>query len=155
MNLVRRNPRPVRSRSDLFNLMDNFWQDWPLQSFLGETDNFKALDRDFSPSIELKETENSYQVEVDIPGMKKQDIELHFENNSLYIKGEKKEENEKKDGERTHYTERFYGSFTRKIPFSEEVDAQKINAKYADGVLKIQLAKKPSDSPSSRSIIIQ
>lgn len=147
MNLVRRNQRPLR-RNDLFSVVDELFNSFP-------SENLKTLDRDFSPTLELKETNTTYLVEIDIPGMKKEDIELHFENNTLFVKGEKKVESKKDEGEKTHYTERFYGSFTRKIPFSEEVDSTKIEAKYLDGVLKIQLEKKPSDSPASRIISIQ
>lgn len=152
MNLTKRNDNRMLRRGDLFSLMDDFFNDSVFRNYPRE---FESLKKNFMPTVEVKETKNAYLVDVEIPGMKKEEIELNFENNTLYLRGEKKEETEKKEGERVYYSEKYYGSFSRQIPFTEEVDAQKIDAKYENGVLKINLEKKITDTPVSKTINIR
>jgi HSP20 family protein len=74
----------------------------------------------------------------------------------LGIKGQRKVEHEEvSTDKKTHYSERFYGSFMRTIPFAEDIMEEKIDAEYTNGMLKVKLPKKPTDSPVNRKISIK
>lgn len=138
-----RSNRPHDPFALMNEIMSSMWSDNPSSSMMKE----------FAPSIEVKETKNDYSVIAEIPGMAKEDIDVSFENNTLYLKGEKKSHRENKDDERVHYSERFYGSFMRAIPFGDEIDAGKIEADYNNGVLSVKLAKVPVDVKPAASKI--
>lgn len=95
----------------------------------------------FSPSINISETENNFNIEVEVPGMKKEDINVDIENNVLTVSGERKSETEEKE-RRFHRVETRYGSFSRTFQLPDHVDSENIEAIYADGVLNIQLGKR-------------
>lgn len=95
----------------------------------------------FVPVVDVKETEDSFEVTVEVPGISKDDIEVTLEQDVLTIKGEKKEESEKKEGD-YHLVERRYGSFSRSIRLPKQVDTKKkLQAVHKDGVLRITLPK--------------
>ncbi len=127
-----RSNRPHDPFAMMNEIMNSMWNEPPSM-------------KEFTPSIEVKETKNDYSVIAELPGMSKEDIDVSFENNTLYIRGEKKSQRENKEDEKVHYTERFYGSFMRSIPFGDEIDAGKIEADYNSGVLSVKLAKIPVD----------
>lgn len=111
---------------------------------------------DFSPQIEVKEDKQSYYVDVELPGIKAEEVELGFKDKVLSIKGHRKSEHEESSQDKkTHYSERFYGSFMRTIPFAEEILDEKIDAEYKNGVLKVKLPKRPTDSPVNKKIAIK
>jgi HSP20 family protein len=93
------------------------------------------------PKVNIKETADSYLVEMAVPGLKKSDFHVDLENQTLAISTEIKEENEHKD---ENYTRREFGysSFKRTFLLPETVDDTKIDAKYKDGILSIHLPKK-------------
>lgn len=149
MNLFKRNNTPaLRSNrpQDPFalmnELMSNIWSE-------GNTV------KEFSPSIEVKESKTDYRVMAELPGMNKEDVDVHFEGNTLYMKGEKRTHRENNEDERIHYSERYYGSFMRAIPFGDEVDTSKIDAEFNNGVLTVKLTKKPFDKPQTSRISIR
>lgn len=94
----------------------------------------------FVPRLDIKETENSIFVQLDLPGMKKNDIKIAFENNLLTIHGERKNDS-KKDEDQFHSSERSFGSFSRTIRLPEGIDSNVIKAKYDNGVLCIEIPK--------------
>ncbi|BBM82550.1 Hsp20/alpha crystallin family protein [Candidatus Uabimicrobium amorphum] len=118
------------------DLFENFWKD-PF-SFPSSNKMFKEMS--FSPSMDVKEDENSYHVSAELPGLTEKDVEVNFEDNVLSIKGEKKNETEKKE-KGSYYSERSYGSFYRSIPFPKNIDAAKIDATFRNGVLEVTLGK--------------
>jgi len=92
------------------------------------------------PAIEVYEEKDDVVVKAEVPGMKKEDLEINLSDNRLTIKGEKKEEEEvKKKG--YYYTERSYGSFLRTIDLPREVQTEKAKANFKDGVLEVRLPK--------------
>ncbi len=99
---------------------------------------------DVAPEIKLdvSEDERSYQVVADMPGVKKEDIHLSVERNEVSIAAEVKRESETKQGERLLHAERTYGKLSRSFVVAQEIDESAIDAKYADGVLKLVLPKK-------------
>jgi HSP20 family protein len=110
----------------------------------------KDVDGRWIPSVDISENENSLYVDVEIPGMKKEDIKVSLEHNVLSLKGEKKQEKEFKE-ENYHRWERRYGSFARSFELPVPVQADKIKASYKSGVLHVELPKaeevKPKEIP--------
>lgn len=94
----------------------------------------------FTPSLDVKDTEKEIKVTVELPGMEEKDIELTLEDNVLTVKGEKKDEDEKKD-ESYYRVERFYGSFHRSILLPAEIDGDKVKARFKKGVLTVSVPK--------------
>jgi HSP20 family protein len=89
------------------------------------------------------EDEAGVHVQVDVPGLKPEDIKIDVENNVLTVRGERKLENEdKKNG--YHRIERFYGSFSRSFALGDDVNSEDVAAKYENGVLRIDLQKRPA-----------
>lgn len=105
--------------------------------------------------LDLIEKPDEFQVNADLPGVKKEDIQVHVENGMLSIVAERKEEKQSEDKEhRYHYAERRYGSIKRVISLPEGADAEKVKkACFQDGVLTLTFAKK-AESASRKQISI-
>lgn len=95
---------------------------------------------DLAPTVDLSETDKEVDVRMDLPGMKAEDIDIQVHHDMLTVKGERKEETEEK-GRTFHRVERRSGSFVRTISLPCEVDDDKVNAEYKDGVLSIKMPK--------------
>jgi HSP20 family protein len=109
--------------------------------------------RPWAPAVDVVESENHLTFTVDLPGMKQEDIEVHLENGTLTIKGQRKfeqEENEKG----YHRIERSYGSFSRAFSLPDTVDTEKVNASYKDGVLSVKVAKREAAKPRSVKVAV-
>jgi len=105
------------------------------------------------PALEVSETEGELEVAAEVPGMDKEHIEVTIENDSLVIKGEKKDEREEK---RKDYflSERSYGSFERRIPLQKGLDRDKLKAELQKGVLRITIPKVADTKSEARKIEI-
>ena len=98
------------------------------------------------PAIDIAETEDAFEIKAEVPGCKAEDIDISVHGNVLTISGEKKEEvKEKEKGYR--HIERSYGSFRRDFNLTSDVDPEKIDAKYKDGILDIKLPKSEKTKP--------
>jgi len=95
----------------------------------------------FTPDINISETDEKLSIDVDIPGMKKEDINIGIENGALTISGERKNRNEE-EGRKFHRVETHYGTFERSFQLPDNVDEESIEATYADGILQIDIKKK-------------
>lgn len=96
----------------------------------------------YVPTVDLEESDDAYIVRADLPGLKKDKINVSVQNNLLTIQGVRSREAESKDEDRGYYSrERSYGSFTRTVSLPGPVDEMNVKAKYADGVLTITLPK--------------
>jgi HSP20 family protein len=102
--------------------------------------------RSFSPRTDVAETDDAYEVTLEMPGCNPEDFNVEIKNGELWITGEKKEEQEKK-GRTWHRTERFYGQFRRVIPLTMPIDESGVQAEYLHGVLRLTLPKSPSAKP--------
>lgn len=130
-------------QKDVNSLFDDFFQMKPDSRDL----------KNWTPSISVSEKDDEYLVSAEIPGMKKDDINLTLTDNSLIISGEKRSgANEEKDG--NVYSEMSFGSFYRSIPFQNEVDPERVSAKMEDGVLKINVGKSEQTKEKTRRIDI-
>ncbi len=92
------------------------------------------------PFADVVESGDAYTVNVEIPGLKKEDIQLSVEDSTLSLRFTKKAE-AKEEGKTYRHVERFYGTFERHFPFATVVDSSQVKAAYKDGVLEIVLPK--------------
>jgi HSP20 family protein len=160
MKSLTKNPsrslRPYRS-SFWGNPIGSSWLS-PIDRFFDE-DIFNAWSSRPStiPSVNIREEKNNYRVEVAAPGLKKDDFNIDVEGNVVTISSEK--ESERKDGDKDSDYSRWeydYSSFSRSFTLPDLADTDKISAKYTDGILHIDIPKKPEAARiSSRKINIQ
>jgi HSP20 family protein len=108
----------------------------------------------FRPSIDVKEGEKEIVVKAELPGLEEKDIEVLLSDDTLTIKGEKKEEKEDK-GKNYYHLERSYGSFHRVIPLPAEVESNKVAATFKNGVLSIVLPKTERARVTGKKITIK
>jgi HSP20 family protein len=129
MSLVRYNPLP--------SLLNNFFNaelnPWNAETF---SDAYATL-----PAVNIKETADTFEVEVAAPGFSKEDFKIELNNNVLTVSSEKQEENAVED-EKFTKREFSYQAFKRSFTLPELVEEDKISAKYVDGVLDISIPKK-------------
>lgn len=132
----------ARLSNNLFpSLIDRFFE--------GDLTNWDfASENSTLPAVNITENNNEYLVEVAAPGLKKGDFKVNYDNGRLTISSGKKEEHEEKDGERITRKEFSYQSFQRCFTIPEnEVNADKIKAKYRDGILQVTLPKLEEAKP--------
>ena len=94
----------------------------------------------WGPASEVTENPEGYQIQVDIPGVRDEDLQITFENDTLTIRGERKTE-ERKDSEKVHFVERRHGFFHRSFSFPSPVQSDSVKAELKDGVVKILVPK--------------
>ena len=146
MNLIRFH-RPetwVSPFNRLTNLRDeiNRLFEVPFGDWGRETEFFTG----WSPALDVYEDKDNLIVKAELPGMKKDQIELSLHDNTLTISGERKSERTENEGE-TSRSERFFGRFQRAVTLSKAVDANKVNARYSDGILTVTLPKTEDAKP--------
>jgi len=105
------------------------------------------------PAMDAKELETSYEIKFSMPGFKKDQIQVSFSNNTLSIKGEQTEEKEEK-GEYL-YREIACGRFERSLYLPENVDPNKVDASFNDGILSISIAKKKEALPKEIAVKVK
>ena len=136
MNLIRYNP----SR----------WLDFPLErmfdEFWGRTAPEATAVEAWAPRVDISEEDTAVLLTAELPGVSKDDVKVELKDGVLTLSGEKKSEHkEEKNG--FYRSERVYGSFTRSFTVPETLDAEKIEAEYANGVLRLTLPKRPEAAP--------
>jgi HSP20 family protein len=123
-----------------YNPFEDFFKDFgrgflvkPL-AFPGETE--------LSMKIDVKEDDKSFTVKADIPGVKKEDIQVEIDDDQVSLRAQVKQEKEEKKDEKVVYSERAYGMVSRSFTLPANVDAKGAKAEYKDGVLNLTLPKK-------------
>jgi HSP20 family protein len=152
--------RPLQSlRSEVDRLFEDFQHDfWPSpfrQPFFGLQ---PLLQRELSwgatPAVDIVESDKSYDVTAELPGMDEKNIEVKLTNGNLLIKGEKQEEKEEK--KKDYYLhERHFGSFERRFRVPDGVDADKIEASFKKGVLTVTLPKTAEAQKAEKKIAVK
>lgn len=121
---------------DLFDEMDRFFG------------GFKADEaQNFNPACEISETEDHYAMSLDLPGMKKENISIEVNQNTLTISGERKREQRTDEKSKVQRIERTFGQFKRSFTLPLTISADKIEADYSDGVLQLYLPKAQESKP--------
>jgi HSP20 family protein len=123
-----------------YNPFDDFFSDFG-KGFFVRPLAFPA-ETELKMKIDVKEDEKSYTVQADIPGVKKEDIQVDIDGDTVSVRAEAKREKEEKKDEKVVYSERSYGMVSRSFSLPSEVDEKAAQAEYKDGVLKLVLPKK-------------
>jgi HSP20 family protein len=145
MTIVKFNNKPNNG----FSLLDNFFNDFPTLF----RDDFGANFKNFAP-VNIKETKDAYELEVVAPGFDKNDFNINLEKNILTISAEKRSE-ERKEDEKQIRNEYSYRSFKRSFTLDEKIDSEKVEAKYVNGVLTLNLPRRAEVKASAKEISVQ
>ncbi len=148
----------------------SIWSRWPdVRSYWGR--EFDRLDREmgrlsralvtereagieaWSPQVDLKETDETLTLTASVPGVPRENLEVAIDDESIEVKGERKEEKETTE-KGYHVKEQSYGSFYRRITLPAPIDAEKATADLKDGVLTVTLPKRPGTTPRTVKIPI-
>jgi len=146
MQLLKVNNNPVQR--NISNVFDELFNEFPAFSGKEWSSNWNF------PPVNIHETANAYHIELSVPGRSKEDFKIHVENGLLTISFEKKEEAKQEDY-KTIRREFSYRSFKRSFNLDDTVDANNIQGKYENGLLKLLIPKKEQEKTSSRQITIE
>lgn len=122
--------------SDPFEAFDSLLASEPFRPAIGR-----------SPAIDVREDEKSYTIEAELPGLSEKDVKLELKDGVLSLSAERKEDKEDKDDGKWIRRERRDFSFSRSFRLSDDVDAEKIEASFKDGLLTVLLPKRPETAP--------
>jgi len=116
--------------------------------FSGETE---LSTRAWAPAVDIFETNNDIVLKAELPGVDPKDVEVRVEDNTLYLKGERKFEKEVKE-QNYHRVERSYGTFARSFSLPNSISADKVKAEFKDGLLSITMPKREEAKPKTVKI---
>jgi HSP20 family protein len=138
--------------NEFFPTWSNFFNDFFDKDALNWSNKHFSNTNTTLPAVNIKEDDNGFEVEMAVPGMTKKDFKINLENNMLCISSEKKMEDEKKDGNYSR-KEFSYQSFSRSFSIPDSADDGKINARYENGILFINIPKKEEAKPKPPRMI--
>ena len=138
------------TRYDPFNL-DSVFDDF-FKGFLVRPMTLEGMPK--APEIKMDVTENDkvYTVKAEIPGVKKEDIHVTIDGNTVSISAEVKKESEEKEGEKVLRSERYYGRVARSFSLGSDIDEANASARYENGVLELVLPKKAASTAKRLTI---
>ena len=139
MSLIRYEAAPVATLFDELENLLNTGFSWSGRDLAGS----------LYPLVDITESDTGYRIAADLPGLSKEDIHVSVENDVLTISGEKKREEEKHEKGRYYHYERSFGKFSRSFTLPANVDSANIEAKFANGVLEINLKKTEAAKPKA------
>jgi HSP20 family protein len=152
MNLIRyqypqpKTWSPVDRLASLRDEMDRLFDfTWPTRD--------SGLFSGWSPALDVHDEKDNLVVQVELPGMKKDEIDISLHDGALTVSGERKSEREQKEGE-TFRSERFFGKFQRSVTLPSQVDTDKVQAAYKDGVLTVSLPKAEAAKPKQIAVSV-
>ena len=140
---------PFRSMEDYFGRMPSLFDRWQRQL---DTNGDSRLE--WSPSLDISETDGEYLIRADLPAVKKEDVRVTFDDGMITVSGERKQKKEEK-GEKLHRVESFYGKFTRSFSLPINVDSTSIKAESRDGVLTVRIPKTGTEQKKATEIKVQ
>ena len=135
-NLTRWDPFGEMTRFDPFRDMNDYFKGFMLRPV------FQGMDAEPEIKLEISEADKAYTIKADVPGAKKEDIQVSIDGNQVSISVEVKQEKEEKQGEKLVRSERYYGKQFRSFSLAHDIDEATAEAEYNDGVLKLTLPKK-------------
>ncbi len=109
---------------------------------------------DWAPRVDIVETDKAFSIKVEIPEVKKEDVKVTVDNGILAVRGERKQEKADKT-KKFHRVERFYGSFMRSFTLPDNVDGNRIEASFNDGILHLSIPKTEASKPKVVDINIK
>jgi HSP20 family protein len=131
--------------------MDDEFEELMERLFRSEEGRMTPAKEWFTPRVDFTENETHYEVKVDLPGLKPEEVKVELRNGDLWISGERKEEKEE-EGKTYHRIERRYGEFRRVLPLPVEVSEEKIEARVENGVLTVTVPKAETVKPKTIEI---
>lgn len=143
-------PRKRRSSSMLQSLQQEV-NDLFSEVFGPWDEGARGLSRMWAPRMDVSETDSAYRIEVDLPGVSKDDLEISAGDHRLTIQGERKAET-KAEGESFLRVERAHGNFYRSIPLPDAADLEKAEATFRNGTLRVHVPKSEKHQPKKISI---
>lgn len=148
MAIVRWEPfRDLVTTQDRFNRLFN-------DTFARVFGNDEPSAGAWMPPVDIYENDDKLVLKAELPGVNPNDVEVRVEDNTLYLKGERKFEKEVKE-ENLHRVERSYGSFSRTFALPGSIDSEKVQAEYKDGVLTLTMPKREEAKPKTIKINVQ
>ena len=141
MSLIRLNP--YRNLVSLPKEINRFFNDFGVDAW--------NTDTVWSPAVDINETEDGFEVKAEIPGMKKDEIQINYEDDMLTLSGERNQEKEEQN-KNFHRIERRYGKFQRSFHLPNHVKADGIKANYKNGVLTVNIPKSEEAKPKEIAI---
>jgi HSP20 family protein len=140
---------PLGSLENMLTRMPNSLAQWP-RLFEGAGKGRY----DWSPSVDISETDTEYLIRAELPAVSKEDVHITFDNSMLTISGERKQKVDE-ENERFHCVENFYGRFSRRFSLPQNVDAAAIRAASKDGIVTVHVPKTTTDAKKAAEIKIQ
>jgi HSP20 family protein len=137
-----------RPFEEMHKVMDKFFEEFP-KIWPATISNEM-----FTPAVDISETDKSYEFEIELPGMKREDVQIEVSDGILTVSGEKREE-KKEDKKGYRKIERSYGKFERSFSLPADVDDKNISAKFENGLLNISIQKSPEAKSAKRKIEIK
>ncbi|MBN1756210.1 Hsp20/alpha crystallin family protein [bacterium] len=135
--------------------LPSFWNmPQSVEKFFDDFLEDKGAEKIWAPEVDIYENEDTLNVEVEVPGIQKEDINISVSNNVLTISGKKELEKEEKD-RNYHRVERTYGEFRRTFTLPSGMDTEKIKASYKSGVLKVTLPKEEKAKPKEIPVTVE
>jgi len=134
---------PWRGIDPFRSLFDRFFPD--------AAESARALQGIASPQVDITETADEYRVHAELPGVSKDDVTVELDHGLLTIRGEKKSQRDEKN-EKGRRLECSYGAFSRSFSLPQDADADRISAKFKDGVLDVAIKRTPASKPKQVAI---
>jgi len=143
MTLIKLQPKPINVFDDMDSMIHSLFNtDW----------NFPARNtQDWSPAVDVKETDKLFVISADIPGLTKNDVKVSVANGKLTVSGERAFQTDQ-ESDNYHYRERRFGTFDRSFNLPENVDEEKISASFKNGILNVTIPKHENILPKEREI---
>jgi HSP20 family protein len=145
-NITRFDPFNELTRFEPFMDMNDFFRGFPMRPFM------RDIEYEPQMKIDVSEADGSYLVKAEIPGVNKDDIHISVDGNVVSISAEVKKEKEEKKDEKVIRSERYFGKVSRSFTLASEVDADKVQAKYNNGVLEVSMPKKTNGKKKSITV---
>jgi HSP20 family protein len=140
---------PFREVVSMQNRLNSLFQEYNR----GAEGNSDVTAASFAPAVDVYEDEHKLVLNLEVPGIKQEDLDVQVEKNTLTVRGERKFEKDQKE-QNFHRIERRYGTFYRSFSLPATVDTENIHASYDAGVLKLELAKKAEAKPKQIKVNI-
>jgi len=121
------------------------------EAFSSQSGETELSTRSWAPPVDIYETEDAIVLKAELPGVDPKEVEVRVEDNTLYLKGERKFEKEVKE-QNYHRVERSYGSFARSFSLPNSISTDKVKAEFKDGLLTLTMPKREEAKPKTIKI---
>jgi len=140
---------PFGAVDDAFNRMPSVFGRWPRVAASNGGPLF-----DWSPSVNISETDKEYLIRAEMPAVKKEDVHVTFDDGMITISGERKQKEEEQN-EKVHRVESFYGTFSRSFSLPDTIDATAIRAESKEGLLTVRVPKAKTEEKKPTEVKVQ